>query len=293
MKKSKWIIDVIAIVTMFIVFLPSLTGFALHEWIGLAIAIVLLVHFLQHWNWTISTTQRLAKLKGKILSWYLLDVSLAIGFITITVTGLVISSLLMLPLENYSVWSYIHVLSSYLTAFLLVVKLVLHRDMIAKQLQKTFGIIRGTAAPSSLTRDQKKRRDFLRGAGVTAIAGVIAITEFSDWQRSNVENSESNDVQTEEDLGKAPVGVLPTSVPTMVPTQVDEENLDLANEVYEESEPTMVPTLEPTSVPTAEAEIQNTGVVKCRKGCSYPGKCGRYTDTANNNNLCDLGEPIW
>ena len=293
MKKSKWVIDVIAFLTLLLVFLPGLTGFALHEWIGLAITGVLLVHFLQHWNWTISTTQRLGKLKGKILSWYLLDAGLAIGFITITGTGLVISSLLMLPLENYAAWSYIHVLSSYLTAFLLFVKLVLHWAGIYKMLQKTFGLKKDSAVPSSLTIDQKKRRDFLRGAGVTAIAGVVAITEFADWQKSIVVNTNSNDAQIEEDPVKALVEVVPTSVPTLVPTQQTEENLEFVSVDDEGSEPTQVLTLAPTSVPTATAEIQNTGVVKCRKGCSYPGKCGRYTDTANNNDLCDLGEPIW
>jgi hypothetical protein len=293
MKKNKWLIDGIALVALLLVFLPGLTGFTLHEWLGLGIAGVLLVHFLQHWNWVVSTSQRVYKLKGKVLSRYLVDTGLAFGFITITVTGLVISSLLMWPLNNYGVWRYLHVLSSYLTAFLLVLKLVIHWEMIGKIFHTVFGIKKEKIAQPKLSIDHKKRRDFLRGAGITTIAGAIAFTEFQDWQRSIAQPISVDEALTESEETKELEEVVPTITPT--------ESPEIINVVIEHDEPTAAPSEEPTAelttVPTVEEAIEDaiteTGVVKCRKGCSSPGKCGRYTDTANNNNLCDLGEPIW
>jgi hypothetical protein len=59
-------------------------------------------------------------------------------------------------------------------------------------------------------------------------------------------------------------------------------------------QPTLIPTLvmQPTPTPTAVASQSTTSsacVVRCPNGCSYPGRCKRYTDS-NGNNRCDWGE---
>jgi hypothetical protein len=46
----------------------------------------------------------------------------------------------------------------------------------------------------------------------------------------------------------------------------------------------------PTPSTTSSANPPAAGcVVRCNKGCSYPGHCRRYVDT-NKNNRCDMGE---
>ena len=300
MKNDKWIIDAIAVIGLVLVFMTDLTGFALHEWIGIAIAGLLLIHFLQHWEWVISTSQRLTKMKGKVLSRYLVDSGLMVGFSIITITGLAISSLLSLPLESYETWRVVHVIASYATVFFLVIKLVLHWEMIAKMLKKTFGV-----DPQSMTPVQQKRRRFLRGFGVTAMAGLFVAAEIKEWQNKTGTYLQSSSANTDE------TAVEPTAAQTaeseaVTSTAQDElgEVVDSAvptqNTIVESTEsveptiqPTTEPTLQPTLAPTASSEtVAVTGVVKCHKGCSYPGRCGRYYDD-NQNGKCDLGEPIW
>jgi hypothetical protein len=292
MKKNKWIIDAFALIALLLVFIPDLTGFTVHEWIGLAIAGVLLVHFLQHWDWAISTTQRLGKLKAKVLGNYLVNAGLAVGFLTITVTGLVISALLMLPLANYEIWRLIHVISSYLTAFLLAVKLIMHWDMIAKVMKNIIGVDKET-----MTLEEQKRRKFLRGASFTTIAGLFAFAEFREWQNKTPQSFNS-DISADQDSSDTVVELVPTLQPTEI---LDVIPVDNAEEAVGSNFEIDAPTQEPDQLPTATSEptIEPTqpesaviGVVKCRRACSYPGRCGRYVDD-NNNNQCDLGEPIW
>lgn len=300
MKKNKWIVNGIAVFALLLVFLPDLTGFSLHEWIGLAIAGVLLVHFFQHLDWVVKTTQRLTSLKWKVFSRYLVDGVLALGFAAITLTGLVISSLLMLPLVNYETWRLVHVIASYATAILLVVKLAMHWEMIAKQIKDLVAIDTATMTPA-----QQDRRKFLRGFGVTAIASLIAIGEIKEWIGKTAVFEVIDESGIDESVESMVI------IPTMEPTDdsevlqdsgslaevVDEEIVENAEVETEQTEdatiPTEVPTVEPTTEPTVEpTEVLVSGVVKCRKGCSYPGRCGRYFDD-NQNGKCDLGEPIW
>jgi hypothetical protein len=42
----------------------------------------------------------------------------------------------------------------------------------------------------------------------------------------------------------------------------------------------------------AQSSALSSGcVVRCERGCSYPGHCRRYTDS-NQNGRCDLGECV-
>ena len=57
---------------------------------------------------------------------YAVDAGLAVGFATITVTGLAISTWLDLSLASYVIWRNVHVLASVATLALLVAKIGLH-----------------------------------------------------------------------------------------------------------------------------------------------------------------------
>ena len=69
-----------------------LTGLAIHEWLGIAIAIGMVVHIIQHANWVITTTRRLfsaTSLQNRVN--YLLMAGIFIGFVSIIASGLLIS----------------------------------------------------------------------------------------------------------------------------------------------------------------------------------------------------------
>ena len=49
--------------------------------------------------------------------------------------------------------------------------------------------------------------------------------------------------------------------------------------------PTQAAVVAPTSQPAQSCQV------RCRRSCSFPGKCRRYTDD-NGNGCCDLGECV-
>ena len=82
--------------SLFVLFLAvvnvPLTGLAIHEWLGIAIAIGMVVHIIQHANWVATTTRRLfsaTSLQNRVN--YLLMVGIFIGFVSIIASGLLIS----------------------------------------------------------------------------------------------------------------------------------------------------------------------------------------------------------
>lgn len=93
-----------------------LTGIAIHEWLGIAIAGVLVVHLVQHGDWITSIGRRIftrTSLQNRIN--YLLMFGLFIGFASITVSGLLISEV-ALPFIGFDVaanpfWFWVHVSS--------------------------------------------------------------------------------------------------------------------------------------------------------------------------------------
>lgn len=93
-----------------------LTGIPIHEWLGIAIAITMIVHLVQHGDWIASIGRKLfirTSLQNRVN--YLLMVGLFIGFASITISGLLISEA-ALPFLGIDVtatpfWFWVHVSS--------------------------------------------------------------------------------------------------------------------------------------------------------------------------------------
>ena len=292
LKKSVVIIDVLALLGFLFAFAPDLTGYAIHEWLGLAVGIVLLIHLLQHWKWVFTVSQRIGRTKQKVLVRFFVDGMLFFFFFTIIVTGIIISLILNLPLENYKVWRLIHVSSSYGTLAMIGFKIALHWDWILKQIKKV--------DKTSQSDDVAKvsRRNFLRTGLITSAAVVIAIAEFKEWQNKTSgyfpvgETSPQGDGNSELIKQVNEIPNEPTEDAQQrsgTATSTAEGNSDEVIAAASQNTATPIPTIIPTATPT---EAAATGVVRCNRGCTYPGKCGRYQDD-DQNGKCDLGEPIW
>lgn len=83
-----------ALVALFFVLVMNvpLTGVAIHEWLGIAIAAALATHLVQHADWIARTTRRWSgrtSLQNRLN--YLLMIGLFVGFASIIVSGLLIS----------------------------------------------------------------------------------------------------------------------------------------------------------------------------------------------------------
>ena len=290
MKKSIIIIDVLALLGFLFAFMPDLTGYAVHEWLGLAVGVALIIHFSQHWKWIKTVTFRLRRIKPKILLRFFVNGSLLLSFFAIIATGIGISSILTLPLENYEVWRLIHVLSSYGTLVMIGLKIALHWDWIVKQIKK----VNKTSQVNEVSKES--RRNFLRTGLITSAAAVIAIAEFKEWQNKTGGYFPVGETSTKEDGNSQLTD--PVNEIIIEPTEDNQQKTTTLTEDENSSEvigatshstATVIPTILPTATPTEEAVM---GVVRCNRACTYPGKCQRYQDD-NENGKCDLGEPIW
>lgn len=131
-----------------------LTGLVIHEWLGLAIGISLVIHAIWHRQWIAGITRKLSsrlqvgkqlpgELPLKTCLYYALDASLILNFLTIIGSGIVMSRVVLPSLGLQGVSSdalpQIHKVVSYLTLFLLGVKLVIHGRWIVNALKHLIG----------------------------------------------------------------------------------------------------------------------------------------------------------
>jgi hypothetical protein len=175
-------------------------------------------------------------------------------FLTISLTGLVISSWLDLALANAAAWLEVHILASIATLIVTVIKIGLHWRWVVAVAKKPFAAKKAFGEPADHLRRpipavpaagarQMNRREFLQVMGVVSFASLFAI------------GSAVNGLQ------------IPES------TQASSDALAQAS----------------SANPSSRASSNQSCSVRCGRACSFPGHCRRYTDS-NGNNRCDNGE---
>lgn len=288
--KHYWILDATLGAGFLLAFLLDTTGLAVHQWLGILVGAAALVHLLLHFKWLQVTAKKFASMETSRSRWYLiLDGFLGLVFLGIIITGLVISTWTNLPLKNYQAWLAVHITVSIEALVMLAVKLVLHRQWIVTTARRMFSPARKPEfqpVPVSISQKAIPRRDFLKMAGILGAAGAVALTRAVDGlSRIGGENDTAlnSDVLAEEvpelenELAEPPVEV--------------EETLEAIQETQAAAAQETVAVSTSTPGPTAAQVVreQASCVVRCPRGCSFPGRCHKYTDS-NNNQKCDLGE---
>jgi hypothetical protein len=237
-----------------------------------------MVHFVRHIDWVGTVVTRFfGKCTASSRINLTIDGLLMGGFTMIIFTGLIISTWLNLDFINYSGWWTVHVVSAVTTLFAILSKLFLHRKWIVNVAEtRIFGwkavTIPVLAAIPAASR--VNRREFLK---MSAILGAGAFVGAA--QLHNV-------------LENAMVSQTAAATAIVSQAQAVDQNVTLA------AAPTAVSASSPSTIPTAistqvsvAASQNNTDTcsVRCPRGCSFPGRCRRYTD-GNGNGKCDLGE---
>jgi len=92
---------------------PRLTGIAVHEWFSLALGAALLTHVLLHWSWIVALVTRFfQKLWHVSRLKFVLDILLFVAFITIFLSGVMISQAILpalgIRLAENGAWKFIH-----------------------------------------------------------------------------------------------------------------------------------------------------------------------------------------
>lgn len=149
-----------------IAFSPRLTGENLHEWIGLAFGITLLVHVLLHWRWIVGVTKRFIKgTSWQARIYYLVGVASFIAFTLIIFSGLMQSKAVLgtfgLQAPQSFFWKMLHSSATKVTIWLAGLHIALHWKWILSAVKKLFQPIpRVTAAgvPVSIHDDERSLR---------------------------------------------------------------------------------------------------------------------------------------
>ena len=304
-NKINWWIDVLLFIGFILAFLLDVTGLPLHQWGGVFICVLAVYHLLRHWKWVVNILKRFyTKGIGQQRLRFAIDLILLLGFECILLTGLLISSWFDLPLENYLLVRNVHVIGSITTLLALLLKIALHVRWIAATARKIFRRQKTAAALPALpavNAQQMARRDMLRLMGTVGTASLAAILIGGRNTLSSLTQAKSAIIKEEATPIKTPI---PTNTPTpqadmetaLAEPQVHTQRRNRGSRGEETSFITPTPSVDPiqSEMESQAAQLIPTAtpancMVRCPKGCAYPGLCRRYTDE-NMNNLCDLGE---
>jgi hypothetical protein len=247
-QKQNWIVGAMLFGGFFLTLWLDLTGVRVHQWLGVALAALAVVHLTVHWRWVVAVTGRFfGRTSRQARVYYVVDAGLALGFVAILASGLVISTWLSLAEASFAAWRAIHVVASVATLALVVAKIGLHWRWIITTARRFVFPVPTQGVPVEKPQATRVpvptgRRDFLR---LMAGVGAVAVLGGANALSSLVQTPTGSAAQAASD---ANAGALPLS-----------------------------------------STSASSCTVACQRRCSYPGHCGRYTDS-NGNGRCDHGE---
>ena len=166
-RQSRWrttlatlVLDLALTGSMLALFSVNLTGLRLHEWLGLGVCILIPTHMLINWSWLAAITRQLVgPLPWRVRLRYLLNASLFVALVVVTLSGLVISEVLFPSLAriagNAGFWHPVHTMASNATLALVGLHLGMYWRNVVNMLRRL------------VTRER-------RGTVVRARAGAVA-----------------------------------------------------------------------------------------------------------------------
>jgi hypothetical protein len=105
------------------------TGDVVHEWLGLAIGLVFVVHLTLHWDWVLRTTRRLLRPRGRDKLIYAVNLALLVTMTLCIASGIMISRAALAEmgffLNSNIFWNRLHILTAEITLYLVPVHVAL------------------------------------------------------------------------------------------------------------------------------------------------------------------------
>jgi hypothetical protein len=105
------------------------TGIVVHEWLGLAVGLVLLIHLTLHWDWVVRITRRLLRRRGQDRLIWLVNLALLFAMTLCVASGIMISRVAMPALGFFLAagpfWERLHILTAEITLGLVPVHIAL------------------------------------------------------------------------------------------------------------------------------------------------------------------------
>jgi hypothetical protein len=128
-------LDTVILLSYVFAYSYGFTGDAIHEWLGLALGLALLVHLTLHWDWAVRITRRLLRRRGHDLVIWLVNLALLFTMTLCIVSGIVISRAALPALGFFLTtnlfWNRLHILTAEITLGLVPVHAALRWRWIA------------------------------------------------------------------------------------------------------------------------------------------------------------------
>jgi cytochrome b561 len=168
--------------TMFLSFIVlmswRLSGVNAHEWIGLSLVVLMLLHLVVHWGWVEGTVTRLSRPghRGGLIA-LLLNTALFISMGTALVSGVVISKVVFpneLQPGDYLHWHSLHDGASTFTLFILGLHIALNWDRIRSSVGRLFDATHRGGARLLPSGTLIRRFALVLGVSLVLIVGVFA-----------------------------------------------------------------------------------------------------------------------
>jgi len=151
----KILLDIILTAIWTILMVYPLTGAFWHEWIGLFAIGLIIIHNLLNISWIIRMTRKIFTSKFTMSSFkYIISFLLLILMLFSGISGILIAKKIAFPIyaSDYSLWVFLHHLSSYLLIILISIHIGVHGKMLLSVCRKTFKIKRDSRARSIILR---------------------------------------------------------------------------------------------------------------------------------------------
>jgi len=183
------LLDIVLLLIFLFVYEQKATGNIVHEWLGAAIAVILITHVLLHWQWAVSFTKKIfQKIGAEPRINYILDAAIFINFTTILFSGLMMSKVLLpiIGLESSvsPFWKSLHSVSTDIILLLAAIHIGLHWNWIINNFKQLLTPVEGyykceanTSAPKPLGKNLISigGRIFI----IFAMSGVLALGWYS------------------------------------------------------------------------------------------------------------------
>ena len=115
-------LDALLLVAFTLAYSLGFTGIATHEWLGIGLGVVLLVHLTLHWDWVIRTTRKLVSRGGRERFVWLVNLLLLLSMTLCIASGILISEVALpqlgITLPASFFWRQMHDTTATLTLIL-------------------------------------------------------------------------------------------------------------------------------------------------------------------------------
>ena len=115
-------LDALLLVAYTLAYSLGFTGIATHEWLGIGLGVVLLVHLTLHWDWVVRTTRKLLRRGGRERFIWLVNLVLLLSMTLCIASGILISEVALpelgITLPASAFWRQMHDTTATLTLIL-------------------------------------------------------------------------------------------------------------------------------------------------------------------------------